>query len=290
MDYLILVIGALMCSVQFLFIKLYQKTAGESLKGSMIFSFFGSVFSAIIVLVCGKFSIEFSVFSLLLAFFVSVVGISVTAVGIKTMQMGKLSVYTLFMMLGGMILPFILGVTFLGERPSVCCIIACIIVAAALCIPALEKTDGKKSPPIFFVLCAGLFFLNGSYSCLNKLHQINKNAVDTFSFLFLVFMWMMLITGLVIIFSRFDKKTPPVKVTGKGVLAALGYAAFSSAGSICLVGSAKHVNASLLFPVVTGGTIVFSALCGWIFYKEKPNRYAVVEIVMAVAATILFMF
>jgi len=45
----------------------------------------------------------------------------------------------------------------------------------------------------------------------------------------------------------------------------------------------------VLYPMVTGGSIVFSALCGTIFYKEKITRTQWICIGLCVLGTLLFL-
>ena len=52
------------------------------------------------------FHVEFSGFSLLMAVCLNVIGITNLLLGMLVMSMGEVSIYTLFMMLGGMVLPF----------------------------------------------------------------------------------------------------------------------------------------------------------------------------------------
>ena len=291
--YLLLLFGALMCSIQFVFLKKFQIASGESTSSAMYFSMLSSLGGALYMLVLSGFKLEYTQFSIMMACFMGTVGMLTNIFGMKTMHMGNLSVYTLFMMLGGMIVPFFMGVLALHEKPSVYCLIATMLVILSLSLPVFEKKAGggaQKSAKGFYLMCVLLFFLNGSYSCLSKLHQINVNAVSTYDLLFMVFTAEAVISGLVLASLKATKKSTPVKLGANSLLYCVLFALFCGTGGIFIISGAKTVNATVLYPIVTGGTVIFSALNGRVLFKEKLNKYVVSEILLAVAATVLFMF
>ena len=52
---------------------------------------------------------------------------------------------------------------------------------------------------------------------------------------------------------------------------------------------AKALPATVLYPLVTGGSIVFSAFSGMIFLREKLSRRQITSIILCVAGTLLFL-
>jgi drug/metabolite transporter (DMT)-like permease len=292
-EYLLLLLGAFMCSIQFVFQKKYQRASGESARSAMLFTMLSGIAGAVYILLLKGFKLEFSVFSMLMAALTALDVMLINIVGIKTMRMGSLSVYTLFMMLGGMIVPFIMGVFVLNERPSVFCVLATLLVVLSLYLPVLEKkSDGRaqKGARKFYILCVSLFLLNGAYSCLSKLHQINSAAVSAQDFLFMIFAAEILFSGAALAVQSAFKKSEPVKLGAKSLAYCLGFALFYGTGAILIISGASVVNATVLYPTVTGGAIIFSALNGRVIFGEKLNKFVVSEVLIAVAATILFMF
>jgi len=207
-------------------------------------------------------------------------------------------VYTLFMMLGGMFMPFLMGVIFLGEPLTVWGVTGAVLIVIALVIPAVEASrkkdaDKQKGSALFYILCVLLFLINGGYSCVSKLHQIGKeiggDPVNLQSLLVMVYIVEITVAATSLLVTR-RKGSEPVKKDGRSVLYSGGFALFSGLAGLALVSSAAKVSATVMFPVVTGGTIVFSALCGRIFFREKLNKSTLAQIVLAVAATVLFVF
>ncbi|MBQ3814746.1 MAG: hypothetical protein II836_01720, partial [Clostridia bacterium] len=54
--------------------------------------------------------------------------------------------------------------------------------------------------------------------------------------------------------------------------------------------SASNLPASVLYPMVTGGSVVLSAVAGRIFFGEKPDRITLAGLALSFVATFLFLF
>lgn len=148
------------------FEKNYGKTVRASLSFSLLYSLFAGVIFFIIKLVSSGTVFNLNPFSLCMAFGLSLVNILSSAIGIKTLALGDIAVYSLFLMLGGMIVPFFAGIVFLKESVSGCNLIGVAIMIIALCLPVFSakriKTPEKRKPtatqrkrlPYFFTFCA----------------------------------------------------------------------------------------------------------------------------------------
>jgi len=291
LHYLILLFGALMCSLQFTVTKRYEKHAGQSFRAAMLFTLISAAFGAALMFTLNRFRLDFTPFSCVMAVFMALGIMLVNVLGMKTMHLGPLSVYTLFMMLGGMFLPFVMGVLFLDERLNVFKVAGAALIVLALIIPAIgPKGGGKKGSALFYLLCVLLFFINGSYSCVSKLHQIGENAVNTYSLMLMIYLFEIAAAAVSLLVTMKKGRGEPLKKDGGSVLYSAGFALFSGVCGLCVISSAKSVSASVMFPIVTGGTIIFSALCGRIMFKEKLSKPVVIEVALAVAATVMFMF
>ena len=97
----------------------------------------------------------------------------------------------------------------------------------------------------------------------------------------------MLFAGLVLLFSA-KKETLKITIQKNTVISGTGFAVVNILGTVLQLYCALLVNASIMFPFITGGTIIFTTVLSSIFYKEKINRYIVVENVLLLGASILF--
>ena len=54
--------------------------------------------------------------------------------------------------------------------------------------------------------------------------------------------------------------------------------------------SASKLQASVLYPMVSGGSVVLCAFAGRIFFGEKPDRITLFGLILSFAATFFFLF
>lgn len=291
MYYAFLTVSALLISCQFIFLKLFQKEVGATVFGAILFSLFIGFFQGLFVLILNGFRLHFTLYSALMALLFAACAIAANTLGIKVMSLGRMSIYTLFMMLGGMVIPFLWGVLFLGEKLKPIYLLALVLLVAALSFPVIERKNGeKKSSALFLVLCCILFCANGAISTVSKLHQINASSVGTRDYILLIDIAEFFLA--LILLPIFKKNNSPIAIIKKKkpLLYGMGFTGVSTTASLLQFYSEKFVNASILFPILTGGTIVFSAFTALLFFHEKINKYAAASIVFAFTATLLFMF
>ena len=209
--------------------------------------------------------------------------------------------YSLFLILGGMMLPFLAGVVFWQEELSAPRIIGFILLIAALVFPVLEKGNEKntKGVKIFLLLCLGIFVANGMNSVIAKYHQSAPAHVDTLSFMVLRETINAPLNAFLFLILHIKNKKPnkdSIDVANKtrfvivNWLILIVFAAIYCGSHFCNLLAARIFDASLQFPVITGGTMVLTAVAGFMFFREKPDKYSTVSIASAFFATILFGF
>lgn len=311
------------------FEKNYGKTIRTSLSFSLLYSLFAGVIFFIIKLISSGTAFNLNPFSLCMAFGLSLVNILSSAFGIKTLALGDIAVYSLFLMLGGMIVPFFAGVIFLKESVSVCNLIGVAIMIFALCLPVffgkknknIDKTQGEdgvkqnggikqsddeekggakiKTSVIFYVLCVFLFILNGLSSTLSKFNSVREGAALGAEFTFytygIQFVVSLVAFALIKAFGKSDKsqseeKQPVVLFQPKAIGCGAAFGAVNGTAFLLSSIAAEHVAAVAQYPLITGATILFSSLLAFLFYREKPTALQLVQIAISFAATILFMF
>ncbi|MDR1094532.1 MAG: hypothetical protein LBL66_10345 [Clostridiales bacterium] len=154
----------------------------------------------------------FSVFSLCMSGGYAIICLLSNAAGILTVKYGKVSVYSVFAMLGGMLLPYLCGIVFWEEKPSVCQIVGLVVLVCALPLSVVNRPAGIKrsSAKIYYILCALIFVLNGSLNIVSKLHSINGSVVRPGYFIVYMSVFLSLYTGvLYFVFGfRVDKMQP----------------------------------------------------------------------------------
>lgn len=316
MYYAMLIGASFLFGSQFMVTKAFEKNYGKTVRASLSFSLLYSLFAGVIFFIIKLVSsgtvFNLNPFSLCMAFGLSLVNILSSAIGIKTLALGDIAVYSLFLMLGGMIVPFFAGIVFLKESVSVCNLIGVAIMIIALCLPvffgkknknageAQTDCDTKKKTSVFFyVLCVFLFILNGLSSTLSKFNSVREGAALGAEFTFYTYGIQFVISlaafALTTALGKSDKTQNEEKQPGilfRPVAIGCGAAFGAVNGTAFLMSSvaAEHVVAVAQYPLITGATILFSSLLAFLFYREKPTALQLVQIVISLAATILFMF
>ena len=227
------------------------------------------------------FHIEFSWFSFFTALVYSCIGIISTFCSINALKTANLSVYSMFNMLGGMLLPFLYGVLFYNEVLTIGKIFCCILIAAALFL-TLDKFSCKAKAFKYYIAC---FILNGLVGMISKFHQSNTaEAVNSQSFMCMInAIAFCLSTGALVIYT---KKLPKTGI--KESMFSAGFALCNGIGNLFLLIALKHVPASVQYPFVTGGVIVFSAFVAYL-QKEKLKARNIFAVILAFLSTVLIM-
>ena len=168
MIYYIIIILAVVCfTAQFGFTKSYAKEVKRTLANTLIMVAVTNFVGALLFLIVGGFKIQFSAVSLFWAVALASVMIPYFIIGVKVLSLGSLAIYSMFMMLGGMLIPFFYGVLFLKEELTLSKTAGTVLLSLFIVLQALwrideenqELTKGKKG--VFFLLCLLIFFLNG---------------------------------------------------------------------------------------------------------------------------------
>lgn len=179
----------------------------------------------------------------------SVMAMSYNIIGFRILKQGSLAVYSLFLMTGGMVLPYIWGV----------------------------------------------FFLNGSVSIISKMHQIETEhrCVSTLEFVILSGIFKFLIAGT--LFAIFKVKNGQrVQYNGKSgiskpLLVITVSAVIGGCSYFLQLNGAKSLPATVLYPFITGGSIVFSALTDVLLFKTKVSKKLCVSMALCFVGTVMFL-
>ena len=294
MDYMFLLLSVLCTGFQFIFAKIYQAKVGNGLITSLLFMLFSGITASILLLILCGFHVSINTFAFLMAAGEIICAVGYNVVGMKMMSLGKVAVYTMFLMLGGMFVPSIYGIIFLKEPITYLKIIGIVLLVIALILPVLKKEEKNKNIKLFTLLGVVVFLLNGMVGIFNKMHQISINAIPTLEFsLWQNMICVVIISFVFLLYIIINKKSNMITVYTKNALpvwwSIIAFSIISQTGGILLLLAAKTVDASIMYPVLTGGVIVITAFFGLIFYKEKINLNIGLSILLSIVSTILFL-
>lgn len=289
MQYLMLVAAALLLAVDFSVQKVYQKLKGTSPAAGFGFCALLGLFTVIVFFAANGCKTDFTWYSFIMAALVNSLVMCYNIIGFRLLKSGTVAVYTLFLMSGGMILPYVFGLLFLNEPFSVLKAVALVLILAGVVISDIsrEKVNTKQ-----IIMCVAVFFLNGMVSVVSKLHQIENGfaTVNATDFVLLGGAFKFIFAGLLYFSSR---KCTKEKTENKKRLLPLFIilvsAVVSGASYLLQLWGAASLPATVLYPFITGGSIVASSLAGVVFFKEKLSKNLIAGIILCFVGMVMFL-
>ncbi|MBQ3014066.1 MAG: EamA family transporter [Clostridia bacterium] len=185
------------------------------------------------------------------------------------------------------IIPLIWGVAVGKETLKMIQYPAFALLIFAMILTNLDKLKIKKESQTNYgvwLLFVGITFLcNGISSILQKQHQ--TLYPKAYSREFMVFAMLICFVIFLVLAGRRSLPKELKRIKGKcyGVLSGLG----NGLASFLTLTLAGMENASILFPIISAGTILAALFCGRVVFREKlkPNHY--VAIAAGICAVVL---
>ena len=306
-EYIIIMLAVCCFAAQFAFTKIFEGSIKQTTLTSLVMLVITSLIGTVLYLAVGLFRVEFSWFSLLWAAALAVIMIPYYMIGIKVLSLGSLAIYSMFMMLGGMLVPFFYGIIFLNEdiswgKACGCILLTVFIIYQAISQQPSETETGTSSNKqkqntkwLFFILCLVIFFINGMTGVIAKAHQIGgEAAIDEISFTVISCGLTALFSGIMLAlqFIKGDRKEKLAQIKEtfqfKPMWAMIAIGATTYTGNFLHLKAAEKVPASVQFPLVSGGVIVLSALVSAFIFREKISKKEWISVAGAFLATFLF--
>ena len=149
MDIVSIIVASAMYSIMFFFNDKFREKEGYALKTAVLFSTLAAIVKVILMLFNGKEAFQFSYFSFIIASVAAIFSIMLCCASFIALNYANLAVYSLFSMLGGMLVPVVFSVIFLNEvlswQNAVCIIF--LIVGFTIGLIASRGTCSSKSFP-----------------------------------------------------------------------------------------------------------------------------------------------
>lgn len=304
MDYLILIIAVCCFAAQFAFNNVYEGSIKQTVITALTLPLVIGTVGTVQYLLISGFSIEITEGSLWLAIFMAATFIPCYALGIKVLEIGSLAIYSMFMMLGGMLLPYFYGIIFLNEAVTLPRAVGSILLATFIVLQSLiqnaamskEEKKPLKDRLLFLALCIAIFFLNGMTGVIAKMHEMSAEAISeaNFTFLYSAFTALISLLLIVIVFMGGGAKEKLAQVgtamKPKPMLSMVGLGLMTNSGNFLLLKAAANLPASVQFPFTSGGVILLSTLVSAFIFKDKISKKEWLTVLGASVATVLFLF
>ena len=269
--------------------KKYQKLAGTKVDAVLTYNGLIGVFSAIIFFCINKFCFELTPFSFLMGVFFCIAAVAYTCIGFKIIEKGNVSLYTLFLMSGGMVVPFVYGVFFLNEQMSFLRLFGLVLIVLAIGISNF-KVNEIDFTQLF--LCFAVFLLNGIVSVVSKSHQACTmyEIVSPKGFVVLTSVLKAVMSFAALYVYKVTGKIETTKISLKPVIFIVVLSAACNGISYLfqLIG-ASSLPATVLYPLITGGTIIITFLAELVIFREKLSLLQWISALVCFAGTFMFL-
>ncbi len=298
LDYLLVLLSVVLLAGAFTVQKFYQKSTDGSTESSTVFSMVSAICSITFLILrnvtADGLMVEFSWYSLINSILKGACGFLYTIIGFKILQRSNVATYMLFLMSGGMVVPAIWGWAFLGEQATVLRVIGIVVILISI---VLSNSSVKKLDRKLILMCVSVFILNGFVSVFSKLHQVADakfNPIDTVSYALIgticsFIMSSSLKLGIALKNKKKTEDKGKTKIKIWSILLIVLYSVLGTISNLLQLSGAKNLDASVLYPMVTGGTIVLSGIFALIFFNEKPSKKEWIGIALCLVGTCLFL-
>ena len=211
---------------------------------------------------------------------------SYNLLGFRVLRNSSMAMYTLFLMTGGMIVPYVWGLLFLEEPFSFLRTLGLLLIVLSI---GITVQSGKELKKATLIMCVAVFFINGFTSVINKMHQIQTElpCVSVTGFVMLSGLFKFILSGVGYLTT---KGAAEEKVDFKIVLPiVLGSATASGLSYMFQLIPAENLPATVLYPFVTGGSLVLSSIAGIILFQEKVSKKLLISILLCFIGTFMFL-
>ena len=275
MDYALIGLSVVLFGGSFLCSKLYGKSMGSGLYATVMTMLLSGPVGIVALLVMNNFRLEVTVFTLVMAAFATLNSLGYTVCSLKAFGIINLSLYSLFSMLGGMALPFVVGILFFGEPLTVSGGVCFLLIVAALCC-TVERGEKKRGGILYY---GGIFVLNGMSGVLSKIFvaaPFEKTGAESYS------IWAgILSVAVALLLLPIALRREHPKLTLGAALYSVGGGVINRIGNLILVVTLLTVPASVQYPLVTAGVIVVCTVIS-LFMGQKPKKGEVLAVGLSV--------
>ena len=285
-SYLLIIAATLLLALEFAISKRYQASVGTSATAGLFFNAANGFFTVIVFFAINGFKLSVTPYSLIMASLMALFAASYVLIGFKVLKAGGVSLYTMFLMTGGMLLPYLWGTVRLAEEFSALRLIGLLLIIGAVVLTNLSHGVRSK---YLIALCVAVFVLNGLVSIVSKEHQIEGSypTVSSPEFVLLSGAAKLVLSTAALLFVK-RNDAPSGRTLVRTLPLVILAAAIGGVSYLLQLIGARDIPATMLYPCVTGGSVIFSALAGMIFFGEMPTKRGWLAIAICFIGTCLF--
>ena len=206
-----------------------------------------------------------------------------TVTSMLAVKTGPLSLTSL-MVAYSLIIPALYGLIMLGEPVKITLIIGIILLLISLFFINIEKKGEPKKITLKWIIYVFLAFVcNGACSVIQKVQQLSTGGLYKSELMIIA---LIITTIVLMIFASFNEKSDTVSNLKAGfwLFAICGIA--NGVVNYLVLLLSNRLPASVMFPVISAGGIVLSAIVAITVYKEKLSKYQWVGMILGIFSII----
>ena len=224
---------------------------------------------------------------LLLALFYGLMTIGSQTFFMFAVQSGEVSVCSIIYS-ANFIIPTVFAVLAYHDPISVCKAIGIGMICAAIILVSQPGSNRRTVKSIVFALLAML--CSAGVGIIQKVFAHEFGNGQSTTFLFYAFLFMFVVA---FILKAVTLRAPALKAEGhlkQNILAKILLAFCVVLANKLNMYLSAALPATILFPILNGGTVVFSAICSIILFKDRVTVRKLIALPVTVAAIVLFAF
>ena len=184
-----------------------------------------------------------------------------------------------------LIIPTVYGMTALGEPVTKRVITGIVLLMVSLVFVNLEKRgEEKKITAKWLIYVTISFLINGMCSVVQRLHQISSGGLYKNEFMLIALTISLVVLMLIALISEYGQFKNTLK---KGFVWYTASGISNGLVNLFVMVLALKMSASVMFPVISGGSIVLTVLIAWLCYKEKLSKNQLIGVALGVMSIIL---
>lgn len=289
MTAVLVAVMTLLFSFQSLFCKLFsQKHAASGLAmTSTVFSIAYGAFAGLATLILAGFHFSPSSQTLLLGLLNAVVLLVYNTAMIEASRGGSFSFQMICVLFGGIVLPLLHKLLFLGGSLSGIQIAAIVMMLAAFVLMNLKGLTLKGSTGKFLLWCGALFFTNGIYGILMDLQQRTLNGAERNEMVILTYLVMSLLYAAWQGVRNRRTLAESFRMGKEPLVFLLLCCVSATAAAHLMLYLLTLVDAPVLYTIDNGGVLVLSVLYSCILFRERLNTAQTAGIALSVASILM---
>jgi len=254
-------------------------------KGEITFSAISSCFALLFFVITTKnIGYEWAVLPYSCAFAASYALCNV--MGVLALRNGSLAITTLIMSYS-LVIPTVYGLLFLHEKAGILQYlgIACLLVSLFLIRKKQEEKEEEKKVSFrwaMYVLIA--FFTNGMCSVIQNMQQRRFEGVHNGNFMIVA---LLLSAASLLVFALAFERKQMLTVVKKGAVFAAAVGTSNGALNLFVMLTVATMAASVFFPLLSAGQIVFTFLLSVLVFKEKFMFRQIIGLACGIVALVL---